>query len=58
MKRVELCASKQQSVDVVFDVYDESSLKAETHSSRGPGMRKTVTETIKNPPKLEKLPAK
>ena len=48
MKRVELYASKHQRVDIVFDVYDESSLKTETRSSRGPGMRR-VTETSKTP---------
>ena len=42
-------ASKHQRADILFDVYDESSLKAETRSSRGPGMRRRVIETSKTP---------
>jgi len=36
-------------VDVVFDVYKKSSLKSETRSKRGQGIRRRVTGTSKTP---------
>ena len=40
---------KHNRTDIVFDVYQSSSLKAETRSKRGHGVRRRVTSTGKIP---------
>ena len=43
--KVEWYGTKYQRVDIVFDVYKKPSLKNETRSRRGQGMRRRVTDT-------------
>ena len=45
IQKIESYCTKYQRVDVVFDVYKSSSLKSETRSKRGQGVRRRVTET-------------
>lgn len=47
--KVESYGARYERVDVVFDVYKKSSLKSETRSKRGQGIRRRVTETSKTP---------
>ena len=47
--RVERYGDKFSRVDIVFDVYNKSSLKNEARSRRGQGMRRRVTGTSKTP---------
>lgn len=43
------CLTKYNRTDIVFDVYQPSSLKAEARSKRGRGVRRRVTEKDKVP---------
>ena len=47
--KVEYYGARYERVDVVFDVYKKSSLKSETRSKRGQGIRRRVTGTSKTP---------
>ena len=47
--KVESYGARYERVDVVFDVYKKSSLKSETRSKRGQGIRRRVTGTSKKP---------
>ena len=47
--KVESYGARYERVDVVFDVYKKSSLKSETRSKRGQGIRRRVTGTSKTP---------
>ena len=47
--KVESYGARYERVDVVFDVYKKSSLKSETRSKRGQGIRRRVTGTNKTP---------
>ena len=49
IQKVESYCTKYQRVDIVFDVYKYASLKSETRSKRGQGMRRRVTGTSKTP---------
>jgi len=49
LPRVRPYSTKYQRVDIVFDVYKESSLKVEARSKRGKGIRRRVTPTSKTP---------
>ncbi|XP_056134724.1 mucin-5AC [Lampris incognitus] len=49
IQKVESYGAKYKRVDIVFDVYKTSSLKSETRSKRGQGMRRRVTGTSKTP---------
>ena len=42
-------ASKYDRIDIVFDVYKKDSLKSETRSKRGSGIRRRVSATSKTP---------
>ena len=57
LPKVESFGTKFKRVDVIFDVYKKSSLKSETRSKTGQGIRRRVTGTKQDPNKLEKLPA-
>ena len=46
---------KYKSTDIVLDVYQSSSLKAETRLKRGHGVRRRVTSMGKIPSKLAEL---
>ena len=46
---VESYGAKYERVDIVFDVYKKSSLKSETRSKRGQGIRRRVTGKSKTP---------
>ena len=47
--KVESYGARYKRVDVVFDVYKKSSLKSETRSKTGQGIRRRVTGTSKTP---------
>ena len=49
LPRVRSYSTKYQRVDIVFDVYKESSLKVEARSKRGKGIRRRVAPTSKTP---------
>ena len=49
LPKVDAYAKKYLRTDIVFDTYQESSLKSETRSKRGMGDRRRVTETGKLP---------
>ena len=49
LPRVRSYSTKYQRIDIVFDVYKESSLKVEARSKRGKGIRRRVTSTRKTP---------
>lgn len=49
LPKVEQYANKYGRADVIFDVYDKSSLKAETRSKRGKGIRRKVSGNNKAP---------
>ena len=49
LSRVRSYSTKYQRIDIVFDVYKVSSLKVETRSKRGKGIRRRVTPTSKTP---------
>lgn len=49
LPKVESYGAKYNRVDIVFDVYKKSSLKSETRSKRGRGIRRKVTGTCKTP---------
>lgn len=49
IQKVESYCAKYKRVDIVFDVYKTSSLKSETKSKKGQGMRRRVTGTSKTP---------
>ena len=49
LPKVESYAAKYERVDVVFDVYKKLSLKSETRTKRGRGIRRRVTGTTKTP---------
>ena len=43
LRRIQTYSTKYKRTDIVFDVYHQSSLKAETRSKRGRGVRHRVT---------------
>ena len=47
--KVESYATKYKRLDIVFDVYKKLSLKSETRTKRGPGIRRKVPGTTKTP---------
>ena len=47
--KVESYAAKYKCMDIVFDVYKKVSLKSETRTKRGRGIRRKVTGTTKAP---------
>jgi len=49
LPRVISYSTKYQRVDIVLDVYKESSLKVEARSKRGKGIRRRVAPTSKTP---------
>ena len=49
LPKVESYAAKYKRVDVMFDVYKKLSLKSETRTKRGRGIRRRVTGTTKTP---------
>jgi len=49
LPRVRSNSTTYQNVDIVFDVYEESSLKVEAQSKRDKGIRRRVTPTSKTP---------
>ena len=49
VKQIEVYGTKYQRVDVVFDVYQPNSLKSETRSKRGKGMRRKVKGSVEAP---------
>lgn len=49
VNKVEKYGTKFKRVDVVFDVYKKSSLKFETRTKRGQGVRRRVTGSSKTP---------
>jgi len=50
MPTVQHYANKYNRTDIIFDIYEEGSLKSETRSKRGVGVRRKVTESSKTPP--------
>ena len=49
LSKVESFGAKYKRVDIIFDIYKKSSLKSETRSKRGQGMRRRVTGGSKTP---------
>eukprot|EP00745_Piridium_sociabile_P026549 TRINITY_DN4240_c0_g1_i3.p1 TRINITY_DN4240_c0_g1~~TRINITY_DN4240_c0_g1_i3.p1 ORF type:complete len:1496 (-),score=398.92 TRINITY_DN4240_c0_g1_i3:837-5324(-) len=49
LPKVESYGAKYERVDIVFDVYKKASLKSETRSKRGKGIRRRVTGRSKTP---------
>ena len=49
LPKVESFGTKFKRVDVIFDVYKKSSLKSETRSKTGQGIRRRVTGTSRTP---------
>lgn len=49
LPRIQAYSTKYKRTDIVFDVYRPSSLKAETRSKRGRGVRRRVTGKGKIP---------
>lgn len=49
LPKVQAYSAKYKRTDIVFDVYQQSSLKAETRSKRGHGARRKVTSNGKIP---------
>ena len=47
--QVEYYSTKHKRTDIIFDVYHQSSLKAEARCKRGKAIRKRVTATSKTP---------
>ena len=47
--KVEYYDARYERVDIVFDIFKKSSLKSETRSKRGQGIRRRVTGTSKTP---------
>ena len=46
---IQAYSTEYKQMDIVFDVYDPSSLKSETRSKRGRGVRRRMTSTSKLP---------
>ena len=56
LPRVRSYSTKHQRIDIVFDVYKESSLKVEARSKRGKGIRRRVTSNRKTPQNWKSSP--
>ena len=48
--KIQAYSSKYARTDIIFDIYCNSSLKAETRSKRGKGGRRRVNDKTKAPP--------
>ena len=53
LPKVEYYSTKHKRTDIIFDVYHQSSLKAEARCKRGKAIRKRVTATSKTPSNCE-----
>ena len=49
LPKMQVYSRKYERTDIVFDTYRESSLKNETRTNRGKGIRRRVTSTTKAP---------